>query len=265
MDNKKIYQVDAFCDQPFKGNPAGVMILETAMASGRMQNIAMEMNLAETAFVVQESDHFSIRYFTPTTEVPLCGHATLASAHILYELGLVPQNEKINFKAEGGDLTINKEADWIQMIFPKYPLTVVEIPERFQDNVGFSPIAMYSSRDHWKIAVATSEEQIRQAQPKFSEMEAHGIGHLMITSKSVSDDYDFVVRCFAPMSGIDEDPVTGSAHCALIPLWAERLHKTEMTSLQCSKRTGVLEVALAENQVIIKGQAITVFEADLRV
>ncbi len=261
----KIYQVDAFCEEAFKGNPAGVVLLKAAVSVEFMQNIAMEMNLSETAFVIAQEKGFGIRYFTPTREVPLCGHATLASAHLLYELGVVEIAEKISFKAQEVTLEVRKDGDWIRMIFPQYPIEKIAIPENFKDIIGFSPIAMYRSADQWRIAIANDQEQITEAKPNFSIMESHDLGHLMITAKSALDAYDFVVRCFAPMSGIDEDPVTGSAHCALIPLWAQRLDKTVMISLQCSKRTGILEVELMDEHVVIKGKAITIFEVDLKV
>ena len=262
-NNKTLFQVDTFTDQPFKGNPAGVMLLTEDVDTGWMQNIAMEMNLSETAFVFQKNDEFLIRYFTPTNEVPLCGHATLASAHIIYELGLKAEHETIKFKAEGADLTIKKEGDWIVMYFPRYPLERIDIHTDFQRLIGFEPIEMYASIYDWKIAVARNPSDIRNAKPNFEQLVESGLGNLMVTSKNDTAEADFVVRCFVPIDGINEDPVTGSAHCALTPLWAEKLGKTEMNSLQLSKRGGYLRVRLNGDRIEIKGRALTVFEVGI--
>ena len=264
-NNNTIFQVDAFTDMPFKGNPAGVMIVSTDDVSSEwMQNIALEMNLSETAFVFPRENDFRIRYFTPIKEVPLCGHATLASSHIIYELGLKAINETIKFKAEGAELTVKRENDWIVMDFPKYPIQKIDIHTDFKRLVGFEPIEMYSSIYDWIIAIAETESEILHSEPDFTLLTENGLGHLMITAKSNLDGVDFVVRCFAPISGINEDPVTGSAHCALTPLWSEKLNKLELNSLQISKRSGTLKVKMAENdRVEIKGKAITVFEAKL--
>jgi len=264
-NDKTIFQVDAFTDKPFEGNPAGVMIVTEEVSSNWMQNIALEMNLSETAFVFPREKEFQIRYFTPTSEVPLCGHATLASAHIIYELGLKSVNETIAFKAKGADLTIKKENDWIVMDFPKYPTQKIDIHKDFKHLAGFEPIEMYSSIYDWVIAIAEKESDIINSEPNFELLNEVGLGHLIITSKSDSKQADFVVRCFAPALGINEDPVTGSAHCALTPLWAEKLVKTELDSLQLSKRTGRLKVKLNDDRVEIKGKALTIFEAKMRI
>jgi PhzF family phenazine biosynthesis protein len=264
-DKQIIYQVDAFTDEPFKGNPAGVMIIDQQTDSDRMQNIAAEMNLSETAFIMLKGDIFEIRYFTPSVEVPLCGHATLACGHIIYELGLVSPNDTFTFKAKGGDLAIKKESDWITMNFPAYPLSEIDIPLDFKEIVGFDPIEMHSSSYEWKIAIAKTEDDIVNAAPNFEIMKAKGLGVLTITAKSKTGNFDFVVRCFGPSLGINEDPVTGSAHCALTPLWADKLGKKELNSLQLSKRTGKLRVKLINDRIEIKGKAITIFKAELKV
>lgn len=261
LSNKMLYQVDAFTDTPFKGNPAGVMIVDESMAEEKMQNIAMEMNLSETAFIIPGEKEYQIRYFTPTREVPLCGHATLAGAHIIYETGLKAPTEPIDFMAKAGHLRIAKEADWIVMHFPEYPLNNMETPGGFQSAMGFEPVEIYSSSYGWVVAVAENEKTVAEAQPDFELLKAHGLGHLMVTARSESYESDFVVRCFVPESGINEDPVTGSAHCALTPLWSEKLGKKEMNSLQLSERSGQLRVKLLDDGVEIKGKAVTVFKA----
>ncbi|MDG5800155.1 PhzF family phenazine biosynthesis protein [Marinilabiliaceae bacterium ANBcel2] len=263
IDRKRIFQVDAFTDRPFKGNPAGVMVVDEVMSANDMQSIALEMNLSETAFIIPNGDDFIIRFFTPTTEVSLCGHASLASAHILYEIGIIERDSAINFKAKGGDLVIRKDNDWIVMDFPKYPLYKIDIPSYFEKIVGFKPVETYSSVDEWIVAVAAIESDVVNAKPFYESMIKHGLGNLMITAESKSFNADFIVRCFAPVSGINEDPVTGSAHCALTPLWSQKLGKLELDSYQCSKRTGNLKVKLIDDRVEIKGKAITIFEANL--
>lgn len=265
MKSKTIYQVDAFTNEIFKGNPAGVMLLEEKIDSELMQNIAAEMNLSETAFLFLNQDEYIIRYFTPTTEVPLCGHATLASAHIIYELGLTPENKEIKFTADGGKLSVRKESDWITMNFPKYPIERTTMPKGIKEIVGFDPLEMYSSMYDWKIAIAETEEDIQNSNPNFEIMKEAGLGHLIITSKSKLKEIDFVVRCFAPKSGINEDPVTGSVHCALVPLWSEKTGKMDFQSHQISKRTGKLKLKLINNRVEISGKCVTVFKAEMKI
>ncbi|MTK54035.1 PhzF family phenazine biosynthesis protein [Paludibacter sp.] len=266
MKTKLLYQVDAFTAEPFKGNPAGVMVVTDDITTERMQQLAMEMNLSETAFIFPQHDNlFQIRYFTPTKEVDLCGHATLASAHILYETGRVAPDEQIQFKAKGADLAVSKSDGWLAMNFPRYPLTPRASHPDFTALVGFEPVELYDSSYNWVIAVANSEEDVRNASPVFSALTETGLGHLMITAPASIPGYDFVLRCFVPWAGIDEDPVTGSAHCALNPLWTEKLGKKQLTSLQVSKRTGTLKTELSEDRVIIKGQAVTVLNIELRI
>jgi PhzF family phenazine biosynthesis protein len=264
-DNKTIYQVDAFTDRPFKGNPAGVMIVNQEMTSGWMQNMALEMNLSETAFIVPREGIFDIRYFTPAIEVPLCGHATLASAHILFMEGIVQPGGQFTFNAKGGKLVIRKEGDWIVMNFPVYSLTEIKVPAGFPELVGFNPIEAWASDDDWIIAIARTEKEIYSAKPDFNGLIRNEMGHLIITALSTEANTDFVVRCFAPQSGINEDPVTGSAHCALTPLWHMKTGKLEMNSFQVSDRTGRLKVRLLDDRVEISGQAVTVFKASLQI
>jgi PhzF family phenazine biosynthesis protein len=263
MSNNTIYQIDAFTDVPFRGNPAGVMIVDEEVTAEWMQNMATEMNLSETAYLINKQDHFLIRYFTPLHEVPLCGHATLASAHLLYEKGIVHASEPILFKAKAGDLEIRKENDWIIMNFPRYDLQKITPHPRLAELIGFEPLETWSSDYDWIIAMAPGESVVKSLQPAVHSLHKEGLGNLIVTAKAESGLADFVVRCFVPASGIPEDPVTGSAHCALTPFWAEKLGKTEMVSLQLSSRTGLLKVKLLDNQVEISGQAVMVFKADL--
>ena len=262
--HQTIYQVDAFTNKVFKGNPAAVMVVNNMPSEAYMQNIAMEMNLSETAFIEPKNDIFNIRFFTPKAEIPVAGHPTLASAHILYELDMVPPTDGITFMAKGGTLKVKKDEDFIVMNFPKFQYQKIENVKAFEHVIGFEPVSMYQSDYHWKIAVAKDVEDISNAKPKFDQMTKLGLGHLIITAESANSDEDFVVRCFAPELGVNEDPVTGSAHCALTPLWAEKLGKTSMRSKQLSNRTGQLLARLIDDRVEIKGKAITVFEANLK-
>ncbi|MGY6647381.1 PhzF family phenazine biosynthesis protein [Wenyingzhuangia sp. IMCC45574] len=264
MNNSIIYQVDAFTTEAFKGNPAGVMILEKRLDEKTMQSIAMEMNLSETAFVYGNGELYEIRFFTPTVEIPLCGHATLASAHILYETGIKKESETIHFKAKGGDLSIHKTPSGIQMSFPSYTVSKIDTPNNFKNIMGFSPLEVYACDNNWKIAIAASESEILNGNPtSYKEMIANDIGHLMITSIGDISKVDYVVRCFAPEAGIDEDPVTGSAQCGLVPLWNLKTGNTEFSCKQVSERTGDLALKLVDGTVEITGNAVTIFKAEL--
>lgn len=259
--NKTIYQVDAFTKELFKGNPATVMIVDETVTTEFMQSLAMELNNSETAFIQKKENYFKIRYFTPQIEVPLCGHATLASAHIIFELGLVSKNDTILLKAKGADLKVSLKNDWLVMQFPVYDLKEIPIPAAFKELIGFDPIKMYSSNYDWKIAIAENEKQIIDAKPKFEALIGADLPHLMITSEA--NEFDYVVRCFAPMAGINEDPVMGSAQCALAPIWQKHLNKNEFTCKQVSARTGILKSKIIDEAVEISGQTITVFKARL--
>lgn len=264
-DNSIIYQINSFTSEPFKGNPAGIMILERPMNVNTMQNIASEMNLSETAFISKHGNEFEIRFFTPTMEVPICGHATLAAAHIMYQTGMINTHNTIFFRAKSGALQAKKEDNYIALNFPSYTFERIEIPQDFADIFGFKPIEMYSTMYDWLIAVAEDEDDIKLARPNYESMIYKNLGHVAITAKSSLDKIDFVCRCFAPESGINEDPVTGSLHCCLGPLWAQKLNKYELTSFQLSKRTGILKLKVKNNGVIIRGEAVTIFKAKLEV
>lgn len=258
-----IYQVDAFTSEPFKGNPAGVLITEKMLQPEMMQNIAMEMNVSETAFITPRGNDFSIRYFTPVSEVDLCGHATLSSAHILYETGNVSPGNIIKFHSKAGELSIHKDGNRIVMDFPVYNLRKIKIPDTFKKDTGLKALELYQGDYGWKLLLVGSEDEVFNADPNPDKLKNAGLGELMITSISSGTEYDFVVRCFAPELGINEDPVTGSAHCALAPFWNMKTGKTEFRSYQASKRSGVLKVKLMGNRVEIAGEAITVLKAEL--
>lgn len=258
-----IYQVDAFTSEPFKGNPAGVCILDKEPSVEWMQNIAMEMNLSETAFVFHDNELLKIRFYTPEAEIHLCGHATLSASHILYEAGYVNDNEKIRFSSKAGELVISKSGDWITLNFPAYPIEKMNIPSDFKELTGITPNELYKSAYGWTLALLKSETELKNLKPVFSKMKNSEFGDLIVTAPSTDPEYDFCVRCFAPALGIDEDPVTGSAHCALVPFWHSKTGKDNFISHQISKRGGILKVSLKKDRVEISGQAKTIFKAEL--
>jgi PhzF family phenazine biosynthesis protein len=258
-----IYQVDAFTNEPFKGNPAGVCILDHEPDSEWMQNIAMEMNLSETAFVFPGKDCRRIRYFTPEVEVPLCGHATLSASHIMYENNLVKEGEEASLLAKAGILKIRKSGSWITMNFPSYQINQRTVPVEFEKVVGVKPLEFYKCDNGLTLALVSEEKIIRELTPDFKAMKESEFGDLMVTSLSSDKKYDFCLRFFAPALGIDEDPVTGSAHCALVPFWNMKTGKKDFISHQVSKREGILKVSLKGDRVEISGQSKTIFKAEL--
>jgi PhzF family phenazine biosynthesis protein len=258
-----IYQVDAFTTEAFKGNPAGVCILDHEPETTWMQNIAMEMNLSETAFVFPGPESWLIRFFTPAVEMNLCGHATLSASHIMYESGIVDYSEKIRFSSKAGYLIISKQDEWITMNFPVYGLEKMEPTSDFRRVTGADAKELYQCGNGWTLALMNNEKEVRDMRPDFSLMKDSVFGDLIVTAESEDPAYDFCVRCFAPAVGIDEDPVTGSAHCALVPFWAGKAGKKDFNSHQVSKREGILKVSLKDDRVEISGQAKTIFRAEL--
>lgn len=258
-----IYHVDAFTSVHFKGNPAGVMISDKLPPVELMQNIAMEMNLSETAFVAPGGDHYTIRFYTPEAEIALCGHATLSASHILYELGLA--EKEIKFDSKVGRLDIRREGDLITMNFPQYGFRKIDIPESLVKAAGFRPAELYECDHNWKMALLDDQEEVKNANPDFQGINRAGFGDLIITAKSSTPGYDFVVRCFVPEKGINEDPVTGSAHCALTPFWSGKTGKQSFRSLQMSDRTGELFVRMVGERVEVSGRAITFSKAEMMI
>ncbi len=259
-----MYQVDAFTDKIFGGNPAAVCPLETWLPAPTMQSIAAENNLAETAFFVRKGDHFDIRWFTPAVEVDLCGHATLASAHVLWEEGLLPGDAEARFHTRSGLLTAMLRDDLIEMDFPAEPASAsVESPD-LEGALGVRPI--FVGRNRFDVLVeADSEETVRRIRPDFKWLSKITSRGVIVTARSASSGCDFVSRFFAPRAGIDEDPVTGSAHCCLGPFWGARLGKDRLVGYQVSARGGTVLVRLAGDRVILGGKAVTVLRAVLAV
>ncbi len=259
-----IYQVDAFTSEVFRGNPAGVCLLDSTPSVVWMQNIAMEMNLSETAFVIPgKNGEKIIRFYTPEAEVPLCGHATLAASHILYETGIASHDEKIVFSSRSGALMIHRIGKWITMNFPADDLVKIDDTSGFKKVTGIKPMELYGKNSFWSLALLKDEERVRNFSPDFTKLKNSPFGDLVVTAPSDDKAYDYCVRCFAPAVGINEDPVTGSAQCVLAPFWHRKTGKLDFVCHQVSKREGVLKVTLKESRVEISGQAVTVFRAEL--
>jgi len=258
----ELYQVDAFTSEPFRGNPAGVCRLDEDRPDDWMQAVAAEMNLSETAFLRRGDDLVAIRYFTPTVEVPLCGHATLASAHVLWEQGLVPADQEICFIAEGGRLCAACEKNWIRLDFPADPVRQAELPLGMAAAIGVTPRNVYRGGFPWYLLELESEQQVRDLTPEFTALRRGGFDSFIVTARSESPPADFVSRVFAPDVGIEEDPVTGVAHCTLGPFWSARLGKSELVGHQVSRRGGIVRVRPSGDRVHLLGQAVTVFRAE---
>ena len=259
----KLYQVDAFTSRRFAGNPAGVCVLDGARDDAWMQGLAEEMNLSETAFLTPGEERCGLRWFTPSTEVDLCGHATLAAAHTLWETGAVDSGAAIAFDTRSGTLTAERAGDWIELDFPATPARDAECNIDLERALGTAPLYVGKSTFDF-LAELPSEQAVRDVTPDFAAIGRAAARGLIITAPAAANDYDFVSRFFAPQSGVAEDPVTGSAHCCLAPYWARRLGKDELVGYQASARGGTVRVRVAEPRVILAGQAITVFEAELR-
>lgn len=258
----KIYIVDAFTDRPFAGNPAAVCILDQMPDDVWMQNVASEMNLSETAFLYKEHGGYSLRWFTPKVEINLCGHATLASAHILWETGAEDSTKKLRFYTRSGALTAIKKDDWIEMNFPSEPEEPCDPPELLSHALDVDMLYVGKNRFDYLVEVA-NEGIVRSLKPDFSLLEKIGARGVLVTSRADNAQYDFVSRCFFPAEGIPEDPVTGSAHCCLAPYWKRKLHKDHFNAAQLSARGGSLRVTIDGNRILLLGQAITVMRGSL--
>ncbi|MEJ2609404.1 MAG: PhzF family phenazine biosynthesis protein [Candidatus Thiodiazotropha sp.] len=260
--NQQIYIVDAFTNQPYQGNPAAVCLLEGAAETTWMQAVATEMNLSDTAFLIKTaSNEWDLRWFTPKVEVALCGHATLASAHILWqEQGI--EEQQLRFQTKSGLLTARREADGITLDFPVDLLTPIEINQALVDALGIEPQALYRGREDL-LALFTSAEQVRALNPDQAGLATQDCRGIIATAPGDIPGIDFISRFFAPALGIAEDPVTGSAHCSLTPFWAERLAKSEMRAYQASARGGDLRVRLNGDRVTLMGQAVTILSGDI--
>jgi PhzF family phenazine biosynthesis protein len=259
----KIFTVDAFTDKIFSGNPAAVCLLEKNLDDLLLQSIAAEMNLSETAFVKKIDEGFSLRWFTPKAEVELCGHATLASAHILWQEGILkPDEEAIFHTVFKGKLTAKKEGDEIVLNFPVNSPSPAGINEKLEKALGIKPLFLGTTEHHY-LAELNSEEEVRNVKPDFDllvKLEKYGT---IITAKAENKNYDFVSRFFAPLKGVKEDPVTGSAHCVLAPYWSGKLGMKSMKAFQASERGGYISVTLKGDRVLLAGTAVTFLKGEL--
>jgi PhzF family phenazine biosynthesis protein len=257
-----LLQIDAFADRPFTGNPAAVCLLDAPRDARWMQDVALEMNLSETAFLHPEAEDYRLRWFTPAVEVDLCGHATLASAHALWELGRLPADQPARFHTRSGLLTATRRSDAIVLDFPATPPEPCPPPSGLMEALGARPRWVGKNRFDYLVEVE-SEEALRGLRPDFAGLARLPVRGVIVTAAATTAGFDFVSRFFAPGSGIAEDPVTGSAHCCLAPFWGGRLGKEEMTGYQASARGGVVGVRIAGARVHLIGRAITVFRGEL--
>lgn len=259
-------QIDAFTDTPFSGNPAAVCLLSETPVAGWMQHVAAEVNLSETAFVHSRADGaFDLRWFTPVAEVDLCGHATLASAHALWESGRLEPKREARFHTRSGILTAWRREAWIEMDFPAQPDVSVEPPITLVDALGVRPIYVGKNETDYLVELG-SEREVRETVPNFqrlSELPMRGVMVTAVAPPAASGRYDFVSRFFAPRVGVSEDPVTGSTHCCLGPFWHDRLGRDTLTGFQASARGGIVRVRVDGGRVRLSGQAVTVIRADL--
>ena len=259
-----LFHVDAFASGPFTGNPAAVCLLEKPAGPAWMQAVAAEMNLSETAFVrpvvARDPGHFELRWFTPTVEVDLCGHATLASAHVLWETERLAAELTARFETRSGVLAATRAGDDVELDFPADPVSAADPDPGLLDALGIAAAAVSKGRIGWMLELGEASA-VRAVSPDFAPLAAFEIA--VVTARSDDPAYDFVSRCFGPKFGIDEDPVTGSAHCALGPYWAERLGKTDLTGYQASARGGVVLVRVDGDRTALAGRAVTVTRGEL--
>ncbi|HYT03395.1 MAG TPA: PhzF family phenazine biosynthesis protein [Gemmatimonadales bacterium] len=259
-----IVQVDAFTNRPFAGNPAAVCVLPSPRQDEWMQDVARELNLSETAFLQAADDGYRLRWFTPAVEVALCGHATLASAHVLWEDGHLPAGQQARFYTKSGLLTAERIGDWIELDFPATRATPAPPPAGLAEALGVGREARWVGKSTFDYLVEVeSEAVVRGLTPDFSGLQRVEARGIIVTSRASTRDYDFVSRFFAPRVGVPEDPVTGSAHCALTPFWSDRLNKTQLLGYQASPRGGVVRVRLNGQRVVLGGQAVTVLRSEL--
>ena len=261
----RLLQIDAFTDQPFRGNPAAVCLLDRERDEKWMQNVAAEMNLSETAFLLPQQDGFSLRWFTPAIEVALCGHATLASAHGLWEEKLLAHGETARFHTKSGLLTAKERDGLIELDFPATHEQKSDAPPALLEALGIAAPRYVGKNKFDYIVEVGSEAEVRALKPDHARLRQVPVRGVIVTSKAANGDYDFVSRFFAPGSGVDEDPVTGSSHCCLTPYWSQRLKKNEFTAFQASPRGGILRVRLEGDRVKLAGRAVTVLRGELAV
>lgn len=262
MTPVKCWTVDAFTDRPFHGNPASICWLEDDRPTEWMQSVAAEMNLSETAFVQKQPDGYGLRWFTPTMEVDLCGHATLATAHALWSAGLAPPGQQLRFHTRSGMLSCIQTHGMIELDFPATPATQIPVSEGLKRALK-APIVQAATSRFYQMAVLETAADVRQCQPDYQAMlELQTLG-VIITAASDDSRFDIMSRFFAPAMGVNEDPVCGSAHCVLAPFWAPRLGTNEIRAYQASARSGILHLTLRGDRIGLRGHAVTVWRGEL--
>lgn len=262
---QRIVQVDAFTERPFTGNPAAVCVLDKERDAAWMQSVAQEMNLAETAFLVRQSDmgaDYGLRWFTPAVEVDLCGHATLASAHVLWEEGHLAPDQIVRFHTRSGLLTATRKGALIELNFPAEPAAPVQPPPGLSEALGAALVYVGRNRMDYLVEVELAGV-LRSLRPDFGALLHFPVRGIIVTSASDDTRFDFLSRFFCPSVGINEDPTTGSAHCCLAPYWQPRLNKSEMTGYQASARGGIVQVRIEGERVKLGGHAVTVLRGEL--
>jgi PhzF family phenazine biosynthesis protein len=258
-----VYQVDAFSSHAYGGNPAAVCLLNDRADTGWMQAVGAEMNLSETAFLWPEAATYRLRWFSPLREVDLCGHATLASAHVLWESGVVEESVAVRFQTRSGELVASRVGDWIELDFPATPAVATEPPPGLLAALGVEPLFVGKSDQQDYLVEVESEAQVRGLDPDFRRLATVKARGTIVTARASSEEHHFVSRFFVPRYGIDEDPVTGSAHCALAPYWSPKLGFEDLVGYQASTRGGIVRARLAGDRVILSGQAVTVLRGEL--
>lgn len=264
MPTTPCFHVDAFADAPFRGNPAAVCLLATKRPARWLQAVAAEMNLSETAFVEPMPKCFRLRWFTPQVEVDLCGHATLAAAHVLWSEGVAPGGEPLRFHTRSGVLEAVRRGNTIELDFPAVPAKPCVSPPRLREALGAAPRSVSRNAMDFVVELA-NERAVRELEPDLAALATVRARGVVVTARAAkpSRAYDFVSRFFGPAVGVPEDPVTGSAHCALAPFWAERLQRTTLRGYQASARGGTVECELRGDRVLLRGRAITVVRGQL--
>ncbi len=258
----RVHTVDSFSASPFSGNPAAVCVLAAFPSEEWMQQLATEMNLSETAFVVPAGDEFGLRWFTPAAEVDLCGHATLAAAHVLWQEGVVASGREIKFETRSGQLGARTDGSWITLDFPTERVARIELPDGLAGALGVAPSGVFRNRMDLLVQFE-SERVVRALTPNLELLSAHEVRGVIVTASSSEKPYDYVSRFFAPRFGVPEDPVTGSAHCALGPFWSDRLGSESLVGYQASPRGGTVRTTVKDDRVLLSGQAVSVYSADL--
>lgn len=255
--------VDAFTSKAFSGNPAAICILDEMPDDVWLQDVAREMNLSETAYLVPLDDGYQLRWFTPAYEVELCGHATLASAHVLWEQSLLSSNDSARFHTLSGLLTARREDGWIILDFPAKVAAQTVAADNLLESLGIQTPRFVGRNQFDLLVEVESADELRGLKPDFGKLKSVECRGVIVTASSDLAEYDFLSRFFAPAAGVDEDPVTGSAHCCLAPYWSEKLGTERLTARQISQRGGDLRLTVAGDRVLLGGQAITVMRGEL--